>query len=451
MPRDTNQSSRSPELSTTYGVHPGIGIARLGNSTSDFLIAPETPAGLPIVCNPLNGKAETGADGREKTTQSFKDGQCRIKRQAARFKIFVYDDADPEGRELKKGEMIYGPGSRGKLVDIEWTVYLANKKSVWYQFRELQGEHGYAPDHPLRNAGVVGEQARQQLIIDPGPQTVYDQGGGGKPTQATFARGENPSYAQIFPPPLEPCSIDTLGEVMTDGDLHLLVLGGYGNSGSSKSGPGEPRIDSFANNDGWFDDISDGPVQAKLMYQDEEDHQTRYVAVEQPAWVIVGQPGYVPELLNIITLDEVVYDVALRYFGYDTYLYGTAPFEKGRVAPDQVKTWRLQENRYNPDYYPLFFRDIWPILERPSSMQWVTSRLGSGSQPHYTGPRGNFDICQISVPPYEGQPNPAIVVAQDLGGADEIYCVGGVQAVGAMALGTQTIEPVDMLVGPGNM
>ncbi|MGI9333019.1 MAG: histidinol dehydrogenase [Gammaproteobacteria bacterium] len=54
-------------------------------------------------------------------------------------------------------------------------------------------------------------------------------------------------------------------------------------------------------------------------------------------------------------------------------------------------------------------------------------------------------------PPYEGQPNPAIVVAQDLGGANEIYCVGGVQAVGAMALGTATIEPVDMLVGPGNM
>ncbi|GMQ75369.1 MAG: histidinol dehydrogenase [Gammaproteobacteria bacterium] len=54
-------------------------------------------------------------------------------------------------------------------------------------------------------------------------------------------------------------------------------------------------------------------------------------------------------------------------------------------------------------------------------------------------------------PPYEGRPNAAIVVAQDLGGADEIYCLGGVQAVGAMALGTQTVNAVDMLVGPGNM
>ena len=53
-------------------------------------------------------------------------------------------------------------------------------------------------------------------------------------------------------------------------------------------------------------------------------------------------------------------------------------------------------------------------------------------------------------PPFQGEANPAIVVAMDMAGADEIYCLGGVQAVGAMALGTETIAPVDMLVGPGN-
>ncbi len=53
-------------------------------------------------------------------------------------------------------------------------------------------------------------------------------------------------------------------------------------------------------------------------------------------------------------------------------------------------------------------------------------------------------------PPYEGRPNPAMVVAMHMAGADEIYCVGGVQAVAAMALGTETIAPVDMIVGPGN-
>jgi sulfopropanediol 3-dehydrogenase len=53
-------------------------------------------------------------------------------------------------------------------------------------------------------------------------------------------------------------------------------------------------------------------------------------------------------------------------------------------------------------------------------------------------------------PPFQGKPAHAIVAAQHLAGADVIYCLGGIQAVGAMGLGTQSIEPVDMIVGPGN-
>jgi len=53
-------------------------------------------------------------------------------------------------------------------------------------------------------------------------------------------------------------------------------------------------------------------------------------------------------------------------------------------------------------------------------------------------------------PPFDGRPNPAIVAAMHMAGADEIYCVGGVQAVAAMALGTEQIGAVDMIVGPGN-
>jgi len=55
-----------------------------------------------------------------------------------------------------------------------------------------------------------------------------------------------------------------------------------------------------------------------------------------------------------------------------------------------------------------------------------------------------------ATPPFKGEPNPAVVAAMHLGGAHEIYALGGIQAVGAMALGTETIEPVHMLVGPGN-
>ena len=53
-------------------------------------------------------------------------------------------------------------------------------------------------------------------------------------------------------------------------------------------------------------------------------------------------------------------------------------------------------------------------------------------------------------PPFNGQPNAAVVAAMRLGGAHEIYVIGGIQAIGAMAIGTESIEPVHMLVGPGN-
>ena len=55
-----------------------------------------------------------------------------------------------------------------------------------------------------------------------------------------------------------------------------------------------------------------------------------------------------------------------------------------------------------------------------------------------------------AAPPFNGRPAPAIVAAQHMAGADEIYVLGGIQAIGAMAIGTERIAPVDMLVGPGN-
>src|ERR1700752_4219150 len=60
---------------------------------------------------------------------------------------------------------------------------------------------------------------------------------------------------------------------------------------------------------------------------------------------------------------------------------------------------------------------------------------------------GRITAC---TPPNQGGPHPETIAAMHLGGADEIYVLGGVQAVAAMALGTETIAAVDMIVGPGN-
>jgi len=60
------------------------------------------------------------------------------------------------------------------------------------------------------------------------------------------------------------------------------------------------------------------------------------------------------------------------------------------------------------------------------------------------------DHIAACTPPNQGGPHPETIAAMHLGGADEIYVLGGIQAVAAMALGTETFRPVDMLVGPGN-
>ncbi|HVH77129.1 MAG TPA: histidinol dehydrogenase [Stellaceae bacterium] len=60
---------------------------------------------------------------------------------------------------------------------------------------------------------------------------------------------------------------------------------------------------------------------------------------------------------------------------------------------------------------------------------------------------GHIVAC---TPPNQGTPHPETIAAMHLGGADEIHVLGGVQAVAAMGLGTETMRAVDMLVGPGN-
>jgi sulfopropanediol 3-dehydrogenase len=76
--------------------------------------------------------------------------------------------------------------------------------------------------------------------------------------------------------------------------------------------------------------------------------------------------------------------------------------------------------------------------------------LASAHMSVVTAKVAGVDRIVTCAPPFQGKPAPAIVAAQHLAGANEIYCLGGIQAVGAMALGTQSIGSVDMLVGPGN-
>ncbi|SFM00215.1 LodA/GoxA family CTQ-dependent oxidase [Nitrosomonas communis] len=381
-----------------YKIHPGMGIARLGNSETEFYIAPEIPAGLPQACdsagNPILSDDLTGPV----LVKNFKDKNGRVKRQAARFQVFVYDDDTPAGRPLKLGDPVEGGGNRGKLIDIQWRVYLANKKASWYEFNERSGEHGYAADYPRRNASV---QNRDRLIIDPGPRSVNST----NLRRASFDRSGNGVYATTFPPQgLQPHDIDTLGEILTDDSGRLLVLGGLGHSGSEQSGPGEPHISHYANNDGWYDDVSDGPVMARLVMYSDQVGAIRYIDVEYPAWVVVGYPRFVPQILDMITMDDVLYDLYLREFAYDTSLYGQlGSFDCPETISIHDQTalsqWQASRLTWNKDYKPWFYRDIWPILFRPNEFLYLSDILAQSNFPHDQEQRGTFDPYKIGQTP----------------------------------------------------
>ena len=393
-------------MPTTYRIHPGIGIARLGNSPDAFCISPERPAALPIDCDQRGNPLVTPDGMSELTITAFKDDEGRLKRQAARFQIWAYDDESPQGRPLKLGDQIEGGGNSGTLIDIQWRVYLANKKSCWYQFEQLQGEHGYDPNHPLRNAAITDPNARQRLIIDPGPRTVN-----GQTTRAAhFSRDGGDSYATTFPPALQPEPIDTLGDLLTDDSGRLLVLGGHGNSGSYLfDNFGQPRINDYANNDGWFDDTSDGPVMARLAMYSSLVGRVRYVDVEFPAWVVCAYPAYVPQILDVVTMDDVIEDMAIRKFAERTDVYGTsgtfgdpqciAPTDEGALIH-----WRAGRVQWNPDYKPWFYRDIWSILYRPDQYNYLCDALGQSNFPHNQSTRGTFDPDKLGTPPAIDRP-----------------------------------------------
>jgi L-Lysine epsilon oxidase N-terminal/L-lysine epsilon oxidase C-terminal domain len=406
-------------MAAKFRIHPAIGIARLGNSPDKFCIVPDQGGELPIACD-SDGNPALDAHGQEESVTDFTDGHGRIMRQASRFRVFTYDDKSPGGREVLIGDQVdiveqrSGQLKTYRVDDILWTVYLANKKSSWYAFKETDGEHGYAADYPLRNADITNSEDRQRLIIDPGPRSVSFRG----TRRAAF--DDKSSGPTSFPPELVPHSITTLGELLcteTSNANRLLVLGGFGNSGSMQSGFGNPKIEEYANNDGWFDDTSDGPVQARfigtLLAIDgrpvtNPGAPVLAPATIDPAWVMVGYPRFVPQALDVVTMDDIAFDIAVRQFGYVPYLYGVRPFDGAAKVPQDeagLKLWRGQAT-WNSSFRPYFRRDILPILLRPLDAQnFMDLDPLTGGNPHSNAPGGNFDFTDLAVPPFPGEPD----------------------------------------------
>jgi hypothetical protein len=269
-------------------IFPPIGIARVGNSTEYFL-GPEVP-------NPA-----------ARPPGYYRDNDGALKRQAARFRIYGVNALNQPVAELNSSN-----------AHISWTVHLANTKAAWYQFQMPMDipEAASAPPFLLRNPTVAN---RADLCIDPGSRTICGKSQGGLP-DFVFGSGKfmgTPVY---------------LGELRTDKNGNLAVLGGFGKSASSD---GSAPF-AFANNERWHDDVSDGPVTARVTW----NGKTLFVA---GAWVVVAPPDYAPRLKSVCTMWDVMRDTA--------------------IAAGMLTGPRR----------PSFERDIRPIFDRLSGLQWVNA------------------------------------------------------------------------------
>lgn len=306
-----------------YKIFPAIGIARVGNAPEDFYIAPETYRGLPIK-----------PDGSDFIEKDFRDAKGRLNRQAARFRIYRIEDGKAEEVTL----------NTDGVKSIVWEAHLANKKPSWYIFKPAEGENGYAPNHPLRNPEA---KDRHQLMIDAGPRQIDGRNRAGIHFDAATIP---PGYCGAHFPQgkLNPVdeAITTLGELRTDAEGRLLVLGGYGISGSTEE---NPSIGNYANNDNWWDDTSDGPVGARITLKDGT------IIDASPAHVLVCPPKYAPEIANMVTLYDTIFDAMVRDNQYPDICHNGF--------------WRSGKDGYHPN----FSTDIQPLLERATLYPWVTA------------------------------------------------------------------------------
>lgn len=279
-------------------IHPSVGIARVGNSSKEdgFYVGPQ-------VVDPLPGPENF-----------YRDGTGALKREVAEFRIYGYD---AQGRVLCELAMQDG-------VDIEWTVELANHKAAWYNFELALDipEAATAPPSTRRNANVPFPE-RGTLSIQPGPRSIDAPGAAGPAYH--FDGG---SFMGIPVP---------LGELRTDPRGRLWVFGGSGKSASFDG----CAPTTFANNDGWYDDTSDGPVTARVRVGGRELRVA-------PAWVVVAPPNYGPQQKSVRTMYALMTDVAIQS--------GQLP------VPTR----------------PSFKNDLLPIFKALCDLQWMNAGFAAG-------------------------------------------------------------------------
>jgi hypothetical protein len=217
---------------------------------------------------------------------------------------------------------------------ITWTVHLVNRKAAAPRFLTVSGVPNTDPT--FRRNGATGDNSLDQsLIIDGGIQSLTGPLQPRKTFSGQFKGNDLPRG---------------LGEMSTDADGRLVVVGGFGLSRSFPT----TTIGNFADNDNWHDDTSDGPVEATVHFLDGRPDQ----AVDKPAWVIACQPDFAPGIGNLVTLYDAFIDLAIAR--------GVLPM---------------------PTFRPAYDRDVLPLLNRAMAYRWVNTFARDA---HGPGKPGDF-------------------------------------------------------------
>ena len=242
-------------------IHPGIGIARIGNS-DDYYLAPQ-------VMQPVS-----------KEPGFYHDASGKLKREAVEFRIYGYDS---QGNVV--GELTADNAA------IEWDVHLCARKAAWYKFTAaLDIPQSDKLAMPRRNT-KYDPTKRDDLVIDPGSVQISGKNSGQNPLIACEGRFTYETKTQQV----------LIGELKTDENGRLHVLSGKGHSASPTGLPvyNKDEKDSFANATGWFDDIADGPVDATILIDGKN------IPCEG-AWAVSAPPNYAPDIVSWRTLNDLL-------------------------------------------------------------------------------------------------------------------------------------------------
>ncbi len=361
-------------------IHPGMGIARLGNS-DEFYIGPEAPG---VVVDP------GGNDGPGPKGGTYRDGGARLKRQAQRYRVYAYD-AD--------GRVVAELASDSGLVrSLRWRVHVRNMKAANYAF---QGAYLFDPDK-LRNPSIqpgMKPIERDKLIIDPGVHTISSGQTGAVVMKGDvftgIERGMLPGQLRFegFTPKDPSNEVQVtykaakdieLGQLRLDSEDRLLFVPAPGKGEcvttpkvalsnpsatvSPPNGPEEgknPLTNQFAyfNVPGWWDDSCCGEIDVTVTLKDGTVLSTRDNVTSAAdegtrnphagAWIVTAPPKFAPHMYHVVSILDRVYEAFPEGYPY-----------AGRKTN--------------------FYRDVYPVFANAVNYGWVNAEA-AGVTPETRG------------------------------------------------------------------